>query len=189
VSNTEIIILPGSIRTGSLNMTLAKNAAELIERAGGNSTLIDLKEFEVPLYNQDIQDNSGFPEDVIKLQELFSKASGFFILSPEYNGYFTPLLKNVLDWTSRETDTKKMLECFLGKYTAIGAASPGPLGGMRAIMSLRQYLSNLGLTVLTPAVSVPQAHNKFSETGALIDNDTLSALEQSINNLLSICKK
>ncbi|MCB1134363.1 MAG: NAD(P)H-dependent oxidoreductase, partial [Verrucomicrobiae bacterium] len=125
----RILAFGGSLRAGSHNQRLAAIAAEGARKAGADVTLIALRDHPLPFYDQDLEDESGMPENAAKLKALFAAADGFLIASPEYNSSYTAVLKNTIDWVSRATsDDEPPLSVFKGKTAAILAASPGGYG-------------------------------------------------------------
>lgn len=165
----KLLFLAGSARKGSYNKKLAKAASEAAKEIGADVTFIDLNDYPIPLYNEDLENSSGMPQKAKELKQIFMDHDGFFIASPEYNGSFTPLLKNALDWISRKQDESSSLIAFKGKVAALGSASPGGLGGIRGLVPLRLMLSNIGVIVVPTEVSVSKAFEAFDEQGHLRD--------------------
>src|SRR5689334_19059507 len=101
MSGPKILVLAGSIRTGSYNGRLAALAARMLTRADAEVTALSLTDFPLPLYDGDLEARTGPPENAAKLSRLFCAHHGVFMTSPEYNASLTPLLKNTIDWISR----------------------------------------------------------------------------------------
>ena len=101
MSNAKILAFAGSTRAGSLNKLLLRTAVQGAEAAGASVTVIDLADFRIPLYDGDLEAESGLPENAEKLQNLFLEHNGLLIAAPEYNSSITPVLKNTFDWVSR----------------------------------------------------------------------------------------
>lgn len=154
----RLVAFAGSLRKGSWNEKLIQVAANAARNSGAEVKVLDLGHYALPLFSQDIEDLDGGPPAARELRKDFGAADGFLIASPEYNGFFTPLIKNVLDWASRFEDTPEDPDIFHGKPAAIISASPGAMGGLRALPHLRLLLSNLGLLVLPDQVAVGKAH-------------------------------
>lgn len=164
----KILALSGSIRRDAWNRKLIQVAAEAARAAGGNVTLLDLADYPLPLYNGDLEDREGLPDNARRLKALFKEHDAFLIASPEYNSSIPPLLKNTIDWVSREWQGESGLVPYQGKVAAIMAASPGSLGGMRMLPHLRQVLNALGVLVLPAQFSLAHADQAFDpENGAL----------------------
>jgi NAD(P)H-dependent FMN reductase len=133
-------------------------------------TLIDLRDFPMPLYDGDLEASSGLPETAKQFKKLLREHDGLLISSPEYNSSITGVLKNAIDWASRtESDDESDLVCFRGKVAALMSASPGGLGGLRGLVHLRSILGNIGVIVLPDQISISSAHEAFDERGKLKD--------------------
>lgn len=165
----KILAFAGSARKDSFNKKVLNAAAAAAREAGAEVKVIDLKDYPLPLFDQDLEAEKGAPENAVKLKKLFKEHSGLLIASPEYNSSITPLLKNTIDWVSRQTANEKPLECFAGKTAAILSASPGALGGLRGLVHLRAVLGNIQVLVIPEQTAVSQASQAFDENGALKD--------------------
>lgn len=165
----KILAFAGSARKDSFNKKVLNAAAAAAREAGAEVKVIDLKDYPLPLFDQDLEAEKGAPENAAKLKKLFKEHSGLLIASPEYNSSITPLLKNTIDWVSRQTADEKPLECFSGKTAAILSASPGGLGGLRGLVHLRAVLGNIQVLVIPEQTAVSQASQAFDENGALKD--------------------
>lgn len=154
--STRLLAFSGSTRKDSLNsqvLQVAIAGAESVE--GCTVTLINLNDFSMPLYNGDDEQATGMPESTQKLLRLFEEHDGLLLASPEYNGFFTPLIKNTFDWMTRtEPDGKVGLRVFKRYPVALVSSSPGLMGGLRSLMMVRMYLGNLGCLVLPEQVAV-----------------------------------
>lgn len=164
---TRILVLSGSTRAGSINTKLARVAAGLIASHDVDVSLISLSDYPMPLYDGDWEDANGQPEATRRLQAQFLAHQGVFIANPEYNSAITPLLKNAIDWMSRLKDPQGAHGTIRGRVFAIGSASPGAYGGMRAHYVLRQILMHMGGVVIPETVAVPQGDRAFDEAGHL----------------------
>ena len=170
MSQPRIVAFAGSLRAGSFNKKLLAIAADAARAAGAEVTIIDLRELALPLFDQDLEDATGLPEGAKKLKALLRASDGFLIASPEYNSSVTAALKNAIDWASRaETDDEPPLAAYRGKTAALCAASPGALGGLRGLVTLRSILGNIGVIVLPDQVCIATAHEAFDDTGKLKD--------------------
>ena len=170
MSTVKILAFAGSTRTASFNKKLVKIAAEGARAAGAEVTLIDLRDFPMPLFDGDLEEQSGLPESARKLKRLMIDHHGFLIAAPEYNSSITAVLKNTIDWVSRpETDDEPSLAAFRGKSVALMSTSPGALGGLRGLVTVRSILGNIGCYLLPDQISIPKAYEAFDETGALKD--------------------
>lgn len=166
----RILAFAGSTRRRSWNKQLVAIAAEGARQAGAEVTLIDLKDYPLPLFDEDLEAESGLPASAVALQELFLAHQGLLIASPEYNSSVTAVLKNTIDWVSRGSGERAPLAAFQGKAAALISASPGGLGGMRGLVHLRAILGNINVLVLPQQYSVSQAFAAFDEQGRLTDS-------------------
>lgn len=161
----RILAFAGSLRTGSLNKKLAHIAAEAARRHNADVTEIDLRDYPLPLYDGDIEAAEGLPENARKLKALFLDHHGLLIACPEYNSSITAVLKNVIDWVSRPVPGEKPLAAFDGKVAALLAASPGALGGLRGLVTVRSILSNIKTIVLPEQYALVKADTAFAPDG------------------------
>lgn len=165
----RILALAGSTRDGSYNRRLVRIAADAASEAGAAVTTIDLRDFPLPLFDEDLERDQGPPEAASRLKERLVASDGLLIASPEYNSSITAVLKNAIDWASRPAPGEPPLAAFRGKVAALMSASPGGLGGLRGLVHLRSILHNIGVIVLPDQVAVPSAAGAFAEDGALLD--------------------
>ncbi len=166
----RILVFGGSLRRDSYNQKLAAIAADGAREAGAKVTLIALRDFPLPLFDQDLEEASGKPEAAVRLKALFREHDGLIIASPEYNSSISAALKNAVDWVSRaDSEDEPMVSALTGKSAALCAASPGALGGLRGLVHLRSILGNIGITVLPDQLTLSKAYEAFREDGSLID--------------------
>lgn len=166
----KILVFGGSLRRDSFNQKLAAIAAEGAREAGAEVTLIALRDFPLPVFDQDLEDASGKPEAAARLKAIFREHDGLIIASPEYNSSITAALKNAIDWVSRvDSDDEPPLSALSGKTAVLCSASPGALGGLRGLVHLRSILGNLGITVLPEQLAVGGAYQSFDADGKLTD--------------------
>lgn len=169
MSAPRILAFAGSARSDSYNKKLAACGADAARAAGALVTLIDLRDFDLPIFDEDLEARAGLPAAARRLKDLLIDHQGLLISSPEYNSSITALLKNAIDWASRPVAGQPPLEAFTGKVAALLAASPGQLGGLRGLVHLRAILGNIGVIVLPEQLAVPRAHEAFAADGALKD--------------------
>ena len=141
---TSLLIFAGSARQGAFSKQLAAAATTLVAGEGGKLTLIDLADFEVPLYNADIETTSGIPQPVIDFRRLIASHDGVMIATPEYNGFVTPLLLNMLCWASRPSPSDDFGSVFHVRPVRLMASSPGRLGGVRVVPRLGDVVAEWG---------------------------------------------
>ncbi len=187
---TKFLFLAGSTRTGSFNKKLARLAFQRAEEKGADATLIDLRDFQMPLYDGDLEAERGVPEAAIKLKKLFISHQGIFIASPEYNSSISPVLKNALDWISRKHEKEEgALVAFKGKVASLTAASTGALGGLRGLVPLRMMLGNIGVYVTPTQLAVPKAEEAFNNQGALVSEQHRAMLDSVVDELIGATNK
>jgi NAD(P)H-dependent FMN reductase len=168
--NPKILAFAGSTRGDSFNKKLVAIAAAGARNAGAEVTLIDLRDFPLPLYDGDLEERDGLQDNAKKLKALFLANDGLLISAPEYNSGISGVLKNTIDWISRsESDDEKPLACFTGKVVALMSASPGALGGLRGLVQVRSILGNIKVLVLPDQIAVSKAHEAFNPDGSLKD--------------------
>lgn len=185
----KLLFISGSLRNGSFNTSLARYAHELTAGHDGvNATIINLADYPMPILDQDLHEQQGLPEHAARFKDAIQSCDGLFIASPEYNGFFPPILKNALDWASRnhmDDEAKNTTPTFQGKVAAISSAAPGPMGGLRGLPFLRIYLSGLGIHVIPKQVAIGHAADAFDNNGhlAVESQDKLfrAMIEQFIN--------
>ena len=169
----RILVFAGSARRDSLNKKLAREAARLAREAGAEATFVDLDDYPIPLFHGDLEAAEGMPENARKLRALFLAHDALLVASPENNSSVTALLKNTIDWLSRDLGEGRGddsgLAPWRGKVAGLMAASPGAFGGVRGLPHLRQVLATLGVTVLGTQVAVPRAHEAFGDDGRLVE--------------------
>jgi len=189
----KILVFAGSARRESLNKKLARVAADAVRAAGGEATFIDLDDYPIPIYHGDLEAREGMPENARKLRELFMEHDGLLIASPENNQSITSLLKNVLDWLSRDIGDGKGdnsgLAPYRGKVVGLMNATPGPYGGVRHLYHLRQVMSGLQTIVLPNQVQLGRADQAFDEAGRLKDERWAKALDTLARSLVELARK
>ena len=164
-TSPRILAFAGSTRSDSWNQRILKIAAEGATDAGATVTQIELRNYPLPLFDQDLEQNDGHSENSHALKKLFAEHDALLLACPEYNSSITPLLKNTIDWVSRPLADEPRLAAFSGKIAALMSASPGGLGGHRGLVHVRSILSSIGVLVLPQQVSIPHIHQDFDPEG------------------------
>ncbi len=186
----KILAFAGSARKNSFNKKILQHAVKGARSCAGiEVTVIDLKDYPMPLYDGDFEEEQGLPENALKLKELFKNHEGFLIACPEYNSSMTPLLKNTIDWLSRSIPGEAPLACFQGKFAGLLSASPGALGGIRGLPVVRSILGNIGVHVIPHQVAVSKVHEALDETSSIKDEKLRSNLEKVGMDLAHLIKK
>ncbi len=168
----SILAFAGSARRGSFNARLLSVAVGAARDAGAVVTEVDLRDYPMPIFDEDLEREQGMPDAVRRLRTLALEHRGLLLACPEYNSSITPLLKNVIDWLSRGQPGEGPLAVFDGKVAGLLAASPGALGGLRGLFHVREILQNIRVTVLPDPmmIAVPKAHEAFADDGTLKDD-------------------
>ncbi len=180
----HILAFGGSLRRDSYNQKLAAIAAAGGREAGAEVTVISLRDFALPLFDEDLEAAHGMPEAAKRLKAIFREHDGLIIASPEYNSSITAALKNAIDWVSRvESNDEPSLSALAGKTAVICSASPGGLGGLRGLVHLRAILGNIGITVLPDQIAISKAYEAFTADGALADEKQQARVKALGSNL------
>jgi chromate reductase len=186
----KILVIPGSLRAKSYNVRLAALASKELALADAEVTRISLLDFPLPIYDADLAEESGPPQNAVKLKQLMSVHHGVFIASPEYNASITPLIKNTIDWISvvREPG-EPQLAVFQNRVFALGGASPGRSGAMQSLLTLRQVLAvGCRALVIAEQVTVPNAEQAFDEIDRLKDARAAEQLKIVVRKLVATAK-
>lgn len=184
MSALKILVVPGSLRTGSLNAKLAATIAAEFVQAGVDVTRISLGDFPLPIYDGDLQAQSGVPRSAINLKRMMSSHHGVLIVTPEYNASIPSLLKNAIDWVSRVQDPHETRrQVFRERPFAIASASGGRLGGTRALMALRLILTACQAPVIPNQLALSFANEAYDDKDRLrlpADTEALKALVRQL---------
>lgn len=184
----NILVFAGSTRRESVNRKLARVAAQGVNNTGSQATLLELADYPMPLYNGDLEAESGPPENAFRLQEIIAAHPGLIIVSPEYNHSIPALLKNTLDWVSR-TPRVKGDNPFTGKVVGLMAASPGGLGGLQGLETVQRVLTTVGALVLPKWVAVPRADQAFDTEGRLMDEASARRVAELAGEVVTTARK
>jgi NAD(P)H-dependent FMN reductase len=188
----NILIIPGSARDGSLNRKLAGFAAHKARSSGLQVTQLDLRKLDLPVYDGDLEASSGIPAGAYQLQQAILNSDGVLVVTPEYNGFPTPLVINAFDWLSRIAATPMHptgLAVTADKPVGLLSASPGAGGALRSMNFLRQYLQMAFAMIVVPQqFALGRAHEAFDETGALKDTKAVQSVETVLNSLVKLAQ-
>lgn len=175
---TKILAFAGSLRRDSWNKKIVRIAAQGATTAGADVTFLDLRDLPMPLFDEDLERAEGHSATVKQFKQLLKDHHGFVIASPEYNSSISAALKNAIDWASRAEPGEPALVCFQGKVAGLVSASPGLLGGLRGLVTVRSILGNIGVIVVPEQSTVSKVHEAFGEDGKLKDAKQIAALER-----------
>ncbi|MPM71400.1 NAD(P)H-dependent FMN reductase [bioreactor metagenome] len=183
----QILIFAGSTRQDSYNRKLAKVAASIAEQQGAQPSLLELSDYDIPLYNADLE-AQGTPADVIRLKQAMHSHAAWIVCSPEYNGSYPALLKNAIDWASSpvkgDAQWSDGVLPFRNKVVGMASASPGGLGGLRAQSHLAALLLNLECWVAPRSHAVSHAAEAFDAQGHLLRAQNQQGMEALVQQVL-----
>jgi NAD(P)H-dependent FMN reductase len=182
----KVLAFAGSLRKGSYNKQLVRVAARFARDAGAEVTELDLADYPMPIFDEDLETRDGVHPTALRLKKLFREHDAFLIASPEYNSSLSAALKNLIDWLSRPVDGEPPLACFKGKTAALFAASPGALGGLRGLVHLRAILGNIGVLVLADQLAVCKANEAFAVDGSLANPKQAAMVKAIADDLVRV---
>lgn len=185
----RILAFAGSTRKDSYNKKLVAVAADAARSAGADVLTVDLRDYPLPLFDEDLERAGGPPANAQRLKKEFIGHDGFLLACPEYNSSITAVLKNTIDWVSRPAAGEPPLVGFKGKSAALMAASPGALGGLRGLVHVRAILGNIGVLVLPDQIAVARAAEAFNDNGTLKDPKQNAAVQGLGVTLTTLLKK
>jgi len=189
MSALKILVIPGSLRTGSHNARLAAAVAAEFAQADVDVTRISLADFPLPIYDGDLQAKSGVPKNAVNLKRMIGAHHGVVIVTPEYNSSVPPLVKNAIDWVTRVQDTHETRgQVFREKPFAIAAASESRLGGTRALAALRLILTACRATVIANQLALSFADQAYDDTDRLKHPADVEALNALVRQLIEIAQ-
>ena len=190
MSALKILVIPGSLRTGSLNARLAAAIAHELAQSGAEITRISLSDFPLPIYDGDLQAKSGVPKNAVNLKRMIGAHHGVLIVTPEYNSSVPALLKNTIDWVSRVQDAGESRgQVFRERAFAIAAASESRLGGTRCLAALRLILSACHATVIPNQLALSFADHAYDEMDRLKLSADIEALKALVRQLIEISQR
>ncbi|MFT4994435.1 MAG: chromate reductase [Paraglaciecola sp.] len=185
----KILAFSGSGRKDSVNKKVLAVAAQGATEAGAEVTIVNLEDFAMPIFTEDLEAAEGMHPGGQRFKALLIEHDGFLISSPEYNSSYSALFKNSIDWASRKIDGESTLQAYKGKVAGLMAASPGALGGVRALVTVRMLMENLGTMVLPGQKAVGGAFKIFDQDGNITDQKTETALKNIGKNLVLTVSK
>ena len=183
----KILVFAGSTRQQSFNRRLAAEAAAMVRAAGSEATLLELADLNIPMYNADLEAR-GTPSDVVRLKRTLWEHPGWIICSPEYNGSYTALLKNTIDWASSpvaaDPEWQDGVKPFRGKVVGMLSASNGRLGGLRSQSHLAPLLLNLECWLAPRGYALAGAAQAFDAQGALSEAAHRAGVQGVVDQVL-----
>jgi len=186
----KILIIPGSLRSGSRNAKLATVAAYEFAQADAEVTRISLADFPLPIYDGDLQARSGVPINAVNLKRMIGAHHGVLIVTPEYNSSIPGLVKNTIDWITRVQDPHETRgQVFREKPFAIAAASQSRLGGTRALAALRLILTACHATVIPNQLALSFADQAYDDMDRLKNQADIDALKGLVRQLIEVSQR
>jgi len=183
----NLLIFAGSTRALSFNRRLARAAADLATAAGAQVTLLELADFDIPMYNADLEAR-GTPPDVLRLKQILHAHPAWVLCCPEYNGSYPALLKNTLDWASSPVAGDPVwsdgTRAFRGKVVGLLSASPGGHGGLRALSHLTPLMLNLECWVAPRSYALGNAREAFDDRGRLLGDARIAGVQAVLTQTL-----
>ncbi len=185
----KILVFAGSTRTGALSGKLAALAAKELALADGDVTRISLADYPLPIYDGDHEKEKGIPENAVKLARLIAAQQGVFIATPEYNNSLPPLLKNTIDWISRNKAGAGGIP-YRNKVYGIASTSDGFIGGARALIDLRRVvLTAVGAILIPEKLEISRAQDAFDEAGELVGEAPARLLKSLCRHLVELSRR
>jgi NAD(P)H-dependent FMN reductase len=182
----RLLLIAGSARQGALSVKLRDAARNVADASGAVTQVLDLRELALPLYDGDLETARGVPEGAARFRDAIAAHDAVLLVTPEYNGFPTPLVINAFDWLSRLPDGLKVTA---DKPVALLSSSPGALGGLRAMNFLRQYLQMAFAMIVVPQQqAIGRAHEAFTPDGALADGKLAAALAAAVRAVLQLAR-
>ena len=190
MSALKILVIPGSLRTGSHNAKLAMAATYEFAQAGVDVTRISLGDFPLPIYDGDLQSRFGVPKNAVNLKRMMSAHHGVLIVTPEYNSSVPALVKNTVDWVSRVQDAHETRgQVFRERAFALAAASQNRLGGTRSLAALRLILSACHATVIPNQLALSFASEAYDDMDRLKHPADIEALGTLVRQLIEVSQR
>ncbi|MFP8835226.1 NADPH-dependent FMN reductase [Hydrogenophaga sp. XSHU_21] len=187
-----VLVFAGSTRAHSHNRRLARVAADMARAAGAQVTLLELADHKLPLYNADLEAR-GTPDAARRLKQIFHRHPAWLVCSPEYNGSYTGLLKNTIDWVSSpikgDPEWSSGTRPFAGKVVGLLSASPGALGGLRSLSHLTPLLMNLQCWVAPKQFALSKAAEAFDDQGRLISATAQASVQGVVEQVLHAARR
>ncbi|KAF3361812.1 putative protein YieF [Chlamydiales bacterium STE3] len=180
----KVLVFAGSTREDSYNKQLIRNVGQIAAAEGAKVTTVDLKDYPMALYDADLEASKGMPSNARKLRQLMKENQVIFIASPQYNGSVPAVLKNALDWASRNEEGQHSRDAYHGKKFVLLSASPGKGGGARGLRHLRDIIHDAGGSVQIEEFSLSSCDSAFNELGRLKNPAHSAALREFVQKML-----
>jgi len=185
----KILVIPGSLRSGSLNIRLASVVAHEFALAGVEVTRLSLADYPLPIYDGDLEAKNDVPKNALNLKRMIGSHHGIAIVTPEYNASLPPLLKNAIDWVTRVAERGETRgQVFRERVFAIASASAGRLGGSRCLAALRLVLTSCRATVIPNQLALSFADQAYDDRDRLKNPADIDALKAMVTQLIDVAQ-
>jgi NAD(P)H-dependent FMN reductase len=176
----KIEIISGSPRTNSVTHRVALYLKNwLLQNSQHEAAIIDMKDWNIPGVQSVWSSPEKVPVEFQPLAERIFNADAFILVTPEYNGSYSPAMKNLLDHFPKQHH----------KPFGIVTASPGGMGGIRASQQVLQLVPALFGIASPYLLVVPGVDKKFSPDGDLLDESFQSSVHNFISEFLWLSEK
>jgi chromate reductase, NAD(P)H dehydrogenase (quinone) len=179
----RILAFAASLRTGSWNRRLLELAASIARAAGAEVDIAGFREFEMPMYDGDLDREQGLPPGGLELARRLKAVDALLLAAPEYNYSIPGTLKNAIDWVSRVRPMP-----WRGKSVYLMSAAPSPMGGIRGLWQTRIPLEGCGALVFPDMFALAHADKAFSADGRLHDGALLERLRKEIGGFVRLAE-
>lgn len=189
MSAVKILIIPGSLRTGSLNARLAGVIAREFAKADADVTRISLGDYPLPIYDGDFEAKSGVPANAVNLKRMIGSHHGVVFVTPEYNSSLPALVKNAVDWVTRVEDRGETQgQVFRERAFALASASEGKLGGARGLAAFRLILSGCRALVIPNQLALSFADQAYDDADHLKNPGDVALLQAMVKQLIDVAQ-
>jgi NAD(P)H-dependent FMN reductase len=179
----RVLAFAASLRSASLNRKLIELAARIAREEGADVDLADFHEFDMPIFDGDLQQREGLPPGAQGLVRRLERVDAVLIASPEYNYSIPGGLKNAIDWVSRARPMP-----WRGRSIYLLSASPSPMGGIRGLWQTRIPLEGCGALVFPDMFALANANEAFDAQGGLRDPAMADRLHRELTGFLRLAE-
>ncbi|MFY9464543.1 MAG: NAD(P)H-dependent oxidoreductase [Sediminibacterium sp.] len=171
----NIEIISGSPRAGSVSNRVALHLSQALKQHTGHTVgIIDIREWNLPLLQEVFTSVEKTPEQFKPLAKRMFAADAFILVTPEYNGSYSPALQNLMDHFPKQTR----------KAFGIATASVGAMGGMRSSQQLLLLIPALFGITSPHMLITPFVDKKFDAEGRLLDSNFQKPIDHFIHEFL-----
>ncbi len=178
LSSKRAITICGTLHAGAINEHLRRHMSAKLREAGVEVTDLDMHDYPMPIFDQDIEDAGNSPVAAKQLADMFRSYDIVLIISPEYNGGITPLIANTLAWVSREKPNP-----FKHAIFGIGGLTDGKYATLFALSHLRDSLSKVGALVVPTLLGVGPYPDVFDASDAPNESNIQWKVGQMVKEL------